>query len=99
MKRREFLRSGLAVPLAGAVSAATLPTEERTPEAVREKMLAVIGREPLVRLEYLEIVDPVNLEAMRKIDGPTVIAVAAHVGKTRLIDNILIGMKRKKTRS
>jgi L-seryl-tRNA(Ser) seleniumtransferase len=38
MKRREFLRSSLAAPLAGAVSAATLPAEERTPEAVEAEL-------------------------------------------------------------
>ncbi|HEY7700180.1 MAG TPA: hypothetical protein VIE88_17270, partial [Vicinamibacteria bacterium] len=38
MKRREFLRSSLAAPLAGALSAAMLPTEKRTPESVAAEL-------------------------------------------------------------
>ena len=38
MKRREFLRTSLAVPIAGAVSATTIAAEERTPEAVAAEL-------------------------------------------------------------
>jgi len=40
-----------------------------------------------VRLDYLEIVDPDSLEAETKITKPVLVAVAAFLGKTRLIDN------------
>jgi L-seryl-tRNA(Ser) seleniumtransferase len=38
MNRRKFLRTSLAAPLAGAVSAARLPTEERTPDSVAAEL-------------------------------------------------------------
>jgi pantoate--beta-alanine ligase len=43
-----------------------------------------------VQLDYFEIVDPETLEAKAVVADPTLVAVAAFVGKTRLIDNILL---------
>jgi pantoate--beta-alanine ligase len=47
--------------------------------------LADEGLEP----EYLAIVDPATLGTVEQIDGPVLVAVAARVGRTRLIDNVL----------
>jgi pantoate--beta-alanine ligase len=52
------------------------------------------GNEPSARLDYLEIVDPDSLESMATISKPALIAVAAFVGNTRLIDNIVVDPKR-----
>ncbi len=46
--------------------------------------------EPSVRLDYLEIVDPDTLEAKLQVKRRVLVAVAAFVGSTRLIDNILL---------
>lgn len=48
----------------------------------------VLDEEPLLKLDYLEIVDPDTLEPVRSIRGPVRIAAAAFLGSTRLIDNI-----------
>lgn len=40
-----------------------------------------------VRVDYVELVDPARFEAM-KSGGPAILLVAAHVGSTRLIDNV-----------
>jgi pantoate--beta-alanine ligase len=58
--------------------------------------LAAAGRaefagESLVRLDYLEIVDPDTLDPVDSISGGALVAVAAFVGSTLLIDNILLG--------
>jgi pantoate--beta-alanine ligase len=45
---------------------------------------------PAVRLDYIEIVDPETLEPETALTKPTLVAVAAFVGQTRLIDNILL---------
>jgi pantoate--beta-alanine ligase len=47
--------------------------------------------QPSVRLDYFEIVNPNTLEPEPSVTGPTLVAVAAYVGKTRLIDNIVLG--------
>ena len=50
----------------------------------------VFAEEPEVRLEYVEIVNPNTLEAARDFARPVLVAVAARVGSTRLIDNIVL---------
>lgn len=58
-------------------------------------VLAIHGRnefavEPSVRVDYFEIVNPDTLEPIEDIRQGALIAVAAYVGSTRLIDNLLI---------
>jgi pantoate--beta-alanine ligase len=60
--------------------------------------LAAAGREEFsaesaVRLDYFEIVDPETLDAVEDVSGGALVAVAAFVGSTRLIDNVLIGVR------
>jgi pantoate--beta-alanine ligase len=50
-----------------------------------------IASEPAVRLDYFEIVNPDTLEPTPKVSTPALVAVAAFVGKTRLIDNVVLG--------
>ena len=50
----------------------------------------VLAQEPQVRLDYFEIVDPETLEPVAQISRPTLLAVAAYVGSTRLIDNVVL---------
>ena len=57
--------------------------------------LAAAGREEVaaersVRLDYFEIVDPDTLDPVEDVAQGTLVAVAAFVGTTRLIDNILL---------
>jgi pantoate--beta-alanine ligase len=46
---------------------------------------------PAAKLDYLEIVDPDILDPVKRIEKRSLVAVAAFVGSTRLIDNILLG--------
>ena len=57
---------------------------------IREEMLRLIGREPLVVLDYLEFGDNESLKPVTTIQGEVLIALAVKIGKTRLIDNITI---------
>jgi pantoate--beta-alanine ligase len=50
----------------------------------------VFAQEPVARLDYLEIVDPDNLDPVGEIGKPALVAVAAFLGTTRLIDNIVL---------
>ena len=49
-----------------------------------------LASEPLVRLDYLEIIDPDSLDAVEEISKRALLVVAAFVGTTRLIDNIVL---------
>ncbi len=51
---------------------------------------AVLASEPEVRLDYLQIVDPETLEPIGEIKGLALVAIAAVVGTTRLIDNVVL---------
>jgi pantoate--beta-alanine ligase len=57
---------------------------------LRELGKEVIAREPSVRLDYFEIVDPDSLDPIDTVSRPTLVAVAAYVGSTRLIDNVVL---------
>src|ERR1700678_1672607 len=63
---------------------------ERSAEKLMSAGREEIAREKLVRLDYFEIVDPENLEGVLDVGSGALVAVAAFVGTTRLIDNILI---------
>ena len=51
----------------------------------------VLGEDPSVRLDYFEIVNPESLDPVAEITQNALVAVAAYVGTTRLLDNILLG--------
>ncbi len=50
---------------------------------------AVLAQQPLVRIEYLEVVNPEDMQPVERVDGPVRVAAAAWLGPTRLIDNVL----------
>jgi len=50
----------------------------------------VVASEPQVTLDYFEIVDPETLDPVERISQETLVAVAACVGATRLIDNVVL---------
>ena len=63
-------------------------------ERIAAKLIAaakeVIAREPQVTLDYFEIVDPDTLDPVERISQKMLVAVAAYVGSTRLIDNLVL---------
>jgi len=61
-----------------------------------ETVRTIIESEPRVRVDYVRVVDADTLEKLDKLDErPVLIAVAAYVGKTRLIDNIIFNRTKK----
>jgi pantoate--beta-alanine ligase len=63
---------------------------ERNPAILMKAAKKVLSGSTGVRLDYFEIVDPDELTPLATIDGPALVAVAAFVGNTRLIDNIVL---------
>jgi len=63
---------------------------ERDAAKVISGIRAAIEAEPLARVDYVETVDPVNLEPIAEIRGDVLIALAVFIGSTRLIDNIRV---------
>jgi pantoate--beta-alanine ligase len=64
---------------------------ERHAAKLEDAVRTAIASEPGVRVDYISVVDAETLDKLEKIDArPILIAVAAYVGKTRLIDNTML---------
>jgi len=63
---------------------------EKCAAALVETGKNVIAQGPSVRLDYYEIVDPETLLSSAEVRSPALVAVAAFVGTTRLIDNVVL---------
>ena len=60
-------------------------------DAVRRGAARLLAAEPGLQLDYLALVNPRNLtELSATADGPALLAVAARIGTTRLIDNVTL---------
>ncbi|MEN9242888.1 MAG: bifunctional pantoate--beta-alanine ligase/(d)CMP kinase [Thermostichus sp. DG02_3_bins_51] len=53
---------------------------------------AELSRYPHLQLQYLELVHPQTLQPLQKVDDKGLLAIAAYVGQTRLIDNLLLAV-------
>jgi pantoate--beta-alanine ligase len=68
---------------------------ERSGSRLAEAVSATVAAEPLARLDYINVTDADTLEQLEKLDDRTIlIALAVHLGKTRLIDNIVLNRKK-----
>jgi pantoate--beta-alanine ligase len=65
----------------------------RSPEEVAQLARKILSRAN-VEIEYVEVVDAETLEPTDSLDGQVLLAIAARVGKTRLIDNTVLLRKR-----
>jgi pantoate--beta-alanine ligase len=63
---------------------------ERDAARLSGRARELIDAEPGVRLQYLELVDPATLEGVEAAEPGSVLAVAGFVGRTRLIDNVIL---------
>jgi pantoate--beta-alanine ligase len=62
---------------------------ERDAAAIKARAAGVLQRAPEIKLEYLELVDPETIRPMEVVRAPVRAVLAAWIGETRLIDNIL----------
>jgi pantoate--beta-alanine ligase len=83
-------KSALALSQALSVMESMANTGERDSDRLLSEGRRKLATEPEVRLDYLSIVHPETLEPLENVASGALIAVAAYVGTTRLIDNILL---------
>lgn len=62
---------------------------EQRASRILDEMKGVLKSEPLVRMDYIQICDACTLQEVDRIEGDVVVALAAYLGKTRLIDNLV----------
>jgi pantoate--beta-alanine ligase len=63
---------------------------QRDAHALRDALVAEIGKTPAASIDYVEIVDGDTLAPVREVAGGTLVALAVRIGATRLIDNTLL---------
>jgi pantoate--beta-alanine ligase len=63
---------------------------ERSARRILAAMEAVVSAESLARIDYLALVDPETLVEVEVVTGSAVALGAVRIGKTRLIDNLLL---------
>ena len=71
-------------------AAALLADGETETHTLQDAILRIFANDPDVRIDYVAIVDPTNLEPISDTSGGALIAVAVWIGKTRLIDNFVV---------
>jgi pantoate--beta-alanine ligase len=82
-----------AVVLSAALRAAhdAFRSGERNAAVLLATVRRALATEPTVKVEYVAMVEPATLAPVETVDADTVVALAARLGRTRLIDNIILG--------
>lgn len=81
-----------ALSLCGALTAAdkTVAAGTKSAKLIREEAVRTISAHEEVVVDYVALCDPETLDDVDEINAPTLMALAVKVGKTRLIDNMLL---------
>ena len=64
---------------------------ERDAEVLRGKMKEVLESEPRTTVQYVSCADYDSLEELEVVKGKALLSMAVILGKTRLIDNFVLG--------
>jgi len=87
----EGRRRAAALARALAAGVAAFRGGQRSGAAVADAALAVLRTDPAIQVDYVACVDPRTFAAAERADASTVLALAARIGGTRLIDNVVLG--------
>jgi pantoate--beta-alanine ligase len=63
---------------------------EKDAEVICRKMTALIQKQPLADIDYISIAGAETLEELDELNPPALVSMAVRIGKTRLIDNIVV---------
>jgi len=64
---------------------------EKDADKLRQQMTALIQKQPLATIDYVSIADVKTLDELETVNPPALVSLAVKIGKTRLIDNIVLG--------
>ncbi|NQT28244.1 MAG: pantoate--beta-alanine ligase [Candidatus Omnitrophica bacterium] len=77
-----------------ALAKKLIKSGEIDPKRVISQMKQLVKSRELARIDYIEIVDADNLKKLKRIKGKVLIALAVYIKKVRLIDNIILNVKK-----
>lgn len=72
-------------------AADTVAAGEKDIAAIRRLVVDMINAEPLAEIDYVEIYSHPDLSVVERFSGSALLALAVRIGKTRLIDNTILG--------
>ena len=84
-------KSALALSKALKRAQAMVLTGEVSVAAIKAEIGAIIEREKNARIDYIALCDPGDFAEKLEVQGKTLVALAVHIGATRLIDNCILG--------
>jgi len=64
---------------------------EKDTEHIRQEMIALIQKQPLAEIDYVSVAHADTLDELDRVKPPALVSLAVRIGKTRLIDNIVLG--------
>jgi pantoate--beta-alanine ligase len=85
----EERKTALHVPAALAEAGRLIAAGERSGGKIRDALEVLLSNAPAVRVDYVAVVHPDTLQPLERLGGRVVVALAARVGNTRLIDNAI----------
>ena len=63
---------------------------ETDAERLRQEMRVLIQRQPLASIDYVSVADAETLDELDRVELPALVSLAVRIGKTRLIDNVVL---------
>jgi pantoate--beta-alanine ligase len=76
-----------AIPRALEAARRAIADGQRAPDKVRAAARAVLEEQKLLRVDYVELVDPARLEPVTQVQGELLLLLSVYAGETRLLDN------------
>jgi pantoate--beta-alanine ligase len=64
---------------------------EKDAAAIRRQMTELIQKQPLADIDYISLADAETLDELDVVKPPALVSMAVKIGKTRLIDNVVVG--------
>jgi pantoate--beta-alanine ligase len=64
---------------------------EKDAKVIRRRMSELIQKQPLAHIDYISIADAETLDELDRVKPPALVSLAVKIGKTRLIDNVVVG--------
>ena len=83
----EQRRAATAIPRALQAARHVVAEGQRDPDEVVASAREVIEAEPLLKVDYIELVDPRDLNPVSTVEGEMLLVLAVYAGETRLLDN------------
>jgi len=63
---------------------------EKDAQRLRDEMIRLIKKQPLAKIDYVSVADAETLDELDTVNPPALVSLAVKIGKTRLIDNIVL---------